>query len=258
DIVKKTLDKSGKKYLLAYSPEQMMTGYSISRIREYPKIVGGLSQEAADEACMFYKRFCKKVLKVRDTRTAEFVKVSQGIYRDANIALANELYMMCVEQGVDFWEVKDASKHQFCDIHTPGMVGGHCIPVYPWFLINTGKTQLIRLARKINDEMIEYYADKAKEIAGKGSNAGIIGLTYREGVRRCDYSRAHDLITALKQRGFEVFGADPCLSSDEVRKKFKIKPLKNTKDMDVIIVANKIDGLNLPKDKTIDIKNTLG
>jgi UDP-N-acetyl-D-mannosaminuronic acid dehydrogenase len=252
-LLREILDKTGKKYHLAYSPERIMTGVSISRFREFPKIVGGTTKKATEKAYNLYRRFSKNVAKVRDAKTAEFVKVAEGIYRDVNISLANELYRVCEKKGIDFWDMRQAAKHRYCDIHEPGMVGGHCIPVYPWFLINHERVPLIRLARKLNDEMASYYADRAREKT-KGKNAGIIGLSYREGVKEASHTRAHALIKELQKRGFTVYGQDPQFTEEEIKKHFKIKPIK--KEMDVIILANKIQK-KLDKKKTIDVKNTL-
>jgi len=104
-FVKPILGGCGKKYLLAYSPERIMTGVSISRIREFPKVVGGVDRQSMQAAYMFYSQFSKKVEKVDSAKAAELVKVAEGIYRDVNISLANELFRVCDELGVDFWQM---------------------------------------------------------------------------------------------------------------------------------------------------------
>jgi UDP-N-acetyl-D-mannosaminuronic acid dehydrogenase len=256
-LVKKMLDKSGKKYLLAHSPERIMTGHSISRLREFPKVVGGVDEESAKAAYEFYRRFAKTVVKVKDARTAELVKVAEGVYRDVNIALANELLKVCDDVGVDFWEMRDAANHKYCSIHEPGMVGGHCIPVYPWFLINNHKVPLIKLARKLNDEMVEYYADRALEIAGEGGKVGVVGLSYRSGVKEPTHTRAHALIKALKKRKLIVYGMDPMFGEGEVEKLFEVKLLTNPGEMDAIIITDKNTNMKTNPEKTIDVKNTL-
>jgi len=253
-VAKGILDKSHKRYLLAYSPERIMTGYSISRFREFPKVVGGIDEESTEAAYKFYSKFAKTVQKVDDARTAELVKVAEGVYRDVNISLANELLKVCDRLGVDFWQMRGAANHQYCDIHEPGMVGGHCIPVYPWFLINDYKVPLIKLARKLNEGMVEYYADKALKIAGKGGDVGIVGLSYREGVREANHTPTHDLVRSLKRRGLKVWGQDPIFPPYEVERIFKVKALEDPKKMDAIIVSYDVAGLKTPAQKTIRVK----
>ncbi|MBI2653369.1 nucleotide sugar dehydrogenase [Candidatus Woesearchaeota archaeon] len=260
DILEKNSKlKAGNDFYLAYSPERIMTGYSISRFKQFPKLVGGIDAKSMEKAFEVYKKFTKPV-KVRDSRTAELAKIAEGIYRDVNIALANELFKVAEHYSIDFWEMRDAAKHDYCNILEPGNVGGHCIPVYPWFLINELDVPLIKVARNLNDDMIDYYAKKVDEISGK--RVGIIGLSYREGVKEKSYSRAVDFIRLLRKRGYKVYGMDPLYSREETEKEFGVKYLDNLNDMDVIILMNKeskyANQLKNIKNKVIDIKNVLG
>ncbi|MFH1728854.1 MAG: nucleotide sugar dehydrogenase [Pseudomonadota bacterium] len=159
--LKPILDKSGSDYMLAYSPERIMTGWSISRYREFPKVVAGLDEKATNKVFDVYSKFCTKADKVDTTETAEMIKVSEGVYRDVNIALANELFKLCEKYGIDFKQMREKANHQFVNIHQPGIgVGGHCIPVYPWFLINDNDVPLTKTARLMNDDMIHYWKNK--------------------------------------------------------------------------------------------------
>jgi len=263
-LVKEILEKNsglkaGSDFYLAYSLERIMTGCSISRFKEFPKIVGGINKESTDKAFEVYSKFAKPI-KVSNSRTAELAKISEGIYRDVNIALANELFKVSENYDIDFQEMREAAKHQYCNILEPGNVGGHCIPVYPWFLINELEVPLIKSARDLNDSMINYYAKKIEAIGGK--KVGIIGLSYREGVKEKAYSRSVDLINLLKEKGYEVHGLDPLYSKQETEKEFGIGYLDNFNDMDVIILMNKEpqykEQLEKIKDKVIDVKNILG
>jgi len=264
-LIKNTLEKEsglkcGEDFYLAYSPERIMTGYSISRYKEFPKIVGGFNKESTEKAFELYSKFCNKVEKVTDCKTAELIKIAEGIYRDVNIAIANELLKVCEHYNVNFWELREKANHQFCDIHEPGNVGGHCIPVYPWFLINEINVPLIKTARDLNDKMIEFYLQKVKKISNKGK-VGIIGLSYREGVKEKAYSRAIPFIKLLKKEGFEVLGKDPLFSAEEIKKEFDIEEIKDFDDLDVIVIFNKITQYNHLlerfKDKIVDVKNCL-
>ena len=267
NLVKNTLEKSSKlkagiDFYLAYSPERIMTGYSISRYREFPKVVGGINKESTEKAFEVYKNFSKPI-RVSNARTAELAKVAEGVYRDVNIALANELYGVAEHYNVDFWEMKEAAKHEYCNILEPGNVGGHCIPVYPWFLINEMEVPLIKTARALNDGMVNYYFGKIKDIVGKKLNAkiGIIGLSYREGVKEKAYSRSIAMISLLKKNGYDAYGLDPLYSKEEIENNFNVKYLNNFGKMDSIIVMNKLpeyrNKLIKIRNRVVDVKNTL-
>jgi len=252
--------KAGVDFHLAYSPERIMTGYSISRYREFPKVVGGLTPKCTERVFELYSKFAKPV-KVADAKTAELVKVSEGVYRDVNISLANELFRVCEEIGVDFWQMRGAANHAFCHIHEPGLVGGHCIPVYPHFLINDYKVPLIEGARNLNEEMVVYYLAKVKEITAQGKVC-VVGLSYRTGVRETVHTMSHKMIKALKNEGYEVYGIDSLFNPKEVEKYFKVKPLSDWDAMDAVIVLNTnkkyLKMLEVVREKVVDVKNILG
>jgi UDP-N-acetyl-D-mannosaminuronic acid dehydrogenase len=263
-LVKETLEKNsglkaGVDFYLAYSPERIMTGYSISRFKEFPKLVGGITNESTAKAFGLYKKFAKP-FKVSNARTAELIKIAEGIYRDVNIALANELFKVAEHYGIGFWEMRKAANHKYCNILEPGNVGGHCIPLYPWFLINELNVPLIKAARELNDGMAEYYAKKVAAIGGK--KVGVIGLSYREGVKEKAYSRSIELIKLLKEMGCDVYGLDPLYSKEEIEKEFGVKYLSNIEEMDAIILMNKEPRykrqLAKIKERVIDVKNVLG
>ena len=258
-LEKESSMKAGKDFYLAYSPERIMTGYSISRYREFPKLVGGINKESTEKAFEVYSKFAKPV-RVSSCRTAELAKVAEGVYRDVNIALANELLKVSEHYNVDFWEMRDAARHQYCNILEPGNVGGHCIPVYPWFLINEMEVPLINTARTINDEMINYYAKKVGRIGGK--KVGVLGLSYREGVKEKAYSRSLDFISLLKKKGYDVYALDPLYSKEETEREFNAKFLEDISKMDVIVLMNRESGykeiLSKIKSKVVDVKNMLG
>ncbi len=263
-IVKDTLEKNsglraGKDFYMAYSPERIMTGYSISRFREFPKLVGGVNKESTNKAFELYKKFAMPV-KVSSSKVAELAKIAEGVYRDVNIALANELFKVSEHYGINFWEMREAAKHQYSNILEPGNVGGHCIPVYPWFLINELNVPLIKLARDVNDDMVNYYAKKIDKIGGK--RVCVIGLSYREGVKEKAYSRSIDLIRLLKKKGYEVYGLDPLYSREEIDKEFDIKYPDDLSKIDAIILMNKEfqfkAKLKSIKNKVVDVKNILG
>ncbi len=266
-------EKSGLKlgeFFLAHSPERIMTGYSISRYKEFPKIVGGVDEKSGEVAERFYKNFCSKVIKVSDAKTAELVKIAEGVYRDVNIAIANELLQVSEAYGINFWEMRKAASHEYCNILEAGIgVGGHCIPVYPHFLLKDKSlkdiTQLTKIAREVNDSMAEYIAKKALEIAGKNGKILVIGLTYREGVKETAYTRSKALINELKKVGATVSAIDPLLSPEEIKKEFEVEAASEKGDWSkfgCVILVNKnkkyVEKLKgIKQNLVIDCKNTL-
>jgi UDP-N-acetyl-D-mannosaminuronate dehydrogenase len=126
-------------------------------------------------------------------------------------------------------------------------------------LINTLDVPLIKVARKLNDDMIEYYAKKIASIGGK--KVGVVGLSYREGVKEKAYSRSIDMIKLLKKKGYDVYGYDPLYSSSETLKEFGCKYLDDFSKMDVLILMNKEVSLKNKlmkfKDRVVDVKNVL-
>ncbi|MDF0591415.1 nucleotide sugar dehydrogenase [Candidatus Methanocrinis natronophilus] len=217
-------------FYLAHSPERIMTGYSISRLREFPKIVGGADEESGRLAFDLYRKFIPNLQRVTSSRVAEFVKIVEGCYRDVNIALANEILKISEELNIDFNEAREYANHDYCHIHLPSTgVGGHCIPVYPWFLINEmekrekfGFVELQRCSRKINDEMVGYWAErivlKALKIDRPLSQIKIClrGITYRKGVKELYHSRNLALARVLARKGLQVGVYDELFSEEEI------------------------------------------
>lgn len=219
-------------FYLAYSPERIMTGYSISRLKEFPKIVGGVDRESGTRAFEVYKNFVPNLYMVSSARAAEFIKLMEGCYRDVNIALANELFKIANELGFDFYEAREYANHEYCHIHVPSTgVGGHCLPLYPWFLIKEmekrGKfsyAKLLRSAREINDEMVEYWAErivlKCMKIDKPLSEIKICikGITFRKGVKEIYNSRNLALAKLLAEKGLDVGVFDELFTREEVER----------------------------------------
>ena len=219
-------------FLLAYSPERIMTGYSISRLKEFPKVIGGTDEQSGIKAFSVYKRFISNLHQVSSARAAEMIKVMEGCYRDVNIGLANELFRICGELGIDFFEARENACHQYCHIHLPSTgVGGHCIPVYPWFLIKEMERRekfescrLLRTARVVNDGMIDYWMGRILEQCLKinkplaSVKICILGITFRAGVKEFYHSRNLALAKRLAEKGLDVYAFDELLSSEEVQR----------------------------------------
>ncbi len=220
-------------FFLAYSPERIMTGVSLSRLREFPKVIGGRDEESGIIAYQVYKKFICNLHLVSSAKVAEMIKVMEGCYRDVNIALANELFKICQDLGIDFFEARDNANHPFCHIHLPSTgVGGHCIPVYPWFLIKEmekrehfSNCRLLCVSREVNDEMIRYWAERILLECMKinkplfSIKICIKGITFRAGVKEFYHSRNLALARLLMEKGLDAYVYDPLLSKHDVQTK---------------------------------------
>jgi nucleotide sugar dehydrogenase len=214
---------AGEDFALAFSPERVSSGRVLRDLATYPKIVGGINQRSTERAVAFYRDMLDvgvEVRAVRDAETAEFSKLIETTYRDVNIALANEFARLADARGVDARQAIDAANSQpYSHIHDPGVgVGGHCIPVYPYFLSGEG-TALIETARRINDAMAGYAAQRLSDALGTlaGTTVVVLGLSYRANVKESRHSSAFALVEALTSRGATVYVHDPLYTDDEIR-----------------------------------------
>ncbi|WP_042698100.1 nucleotide sugar dehydrogenase [Thermococcus sp. PK] len=246
------LEESGLKlgeFGLAHAPERTMTGTAIRDITgQYPKIVGASDEKTLEAVIGIYETINRKgVIPMSSIKAAEAVKVFEGVYRDVNIALANELALWCEEHGLDALEVfKAANTQPYCHLHMPGAgVGGHCIPVYPWFVINLAKKtnpRLVKTAREINDSMPHHVVEltiKGLNETGKslkGSNILVLGLTFRGGVKEFMKSPAIPVIKELKEWGAKVYAYDP-LCTKEDAERFGAEWKEDFKDVDTIVIV---------------------
>ncbi|MFB6165589.1 MAG: nucleotide sugar dehydrogenase [Haloarculaceae archaeon] len=209
---------------VAVCPERTSSGRALEDIRRsHPKIVGGVDEESTRAAALVYDEITENdVVAVSDATTAEAVKVFEGVYRDVNIALANELGRHADPLGIDVLEAIDAANTQpYCDLHDPGAgVGGHCIPYYPRFLIGRfdADTSLMETAREVNDAMPGYTADLALDglaeegVPASGAAVLVLGATYRPGVDEIRKTPALPIVEHLTDAGASVTVADPILS----------------------------------------------
>ncbi|MBI2184646.1 MAG: nucleotide sugar dehydrogenase [Thaumarchaeota archaeon] len=216
--------KAEKDFYYVYSPERISSGQAIADIEDhYPAVVSGVGPMSLDAGRMLYGLIAKKeVLKMSSMEAAEAEKVFEGVYRDVNIALANELAKVCMAAGVNFWEAREAANSQpFSHLHKPGIgVGGACIPVYPHFLIEVadrvGETAaLTKLARKINTEMPAYSLGLALgSVAKTGEKAAVLGLAFRGNVPDKRLSPTYEVVRELLRRGMSVWVHDPLIKKD--------------------------------------------
>jgi nucleotide sugar dehydrogenase len=223
--------QAGSDFPLAYSPERVSSGSILRDLRIYPKIVGGIDEQSTLAAVAFFQSVLDaEVITMTSSDEAEFVKLIETTYRDVNIALANEFACFADAHGLDVTAAIAAANTQpYSHIHTPGLgVGGHCIPVYPYFLLEGAKEtpnydypmlMLPRYARRINDAMAEYAVRRIEDSIGSLANRSvlILGASYRGNVRETAFSSTKLLQDALFARGAKVCIDDPLFSYEELK-----------------------------------------
>jgi nucleotide sugar dehydrogenase len=219
-IAESTGLRASSDFFAAFSPERVSSGRVLRDLATYPKIVGGIDDESTARAAAFYESMLDApVMRVRDAETAEFSKLAETTYRDVNIALANEFARAGDALGVDVRQAIDAANSQpYSHVHQPGVgVGGHCIPVYPYF-IDADETSLIDTARAVNDGMAAYGVEKLAAALGglAGATVVVLGLAYRADVKESRHSSAFGLVEALRGAGAKAYVHDPLFSDDEV------------------------------------------
>lgn len=214
---------AGQDFLLAYSPERVSSGTIFHDLETYPKIVGGIDAASTAAVSAFYRSVLDaEVRPMASANDAEFVKLIETTYRDVNIALANEFARYADHRGLDAAAaIASANTQPYSHIHEPGIgVGGHCIPVYPYFLMDgtTRGLDLPRRARAINDEMAAYAVERLEAVIGPlaGKAVLILGIAYRGDVREHAFTSAKLLQAALVARGARVFADDPLFTGNEI------------------------------------------
>jgi len=215
--------KVGRDFFLVFSPEREDPGRKDFTTKTTPKIVGGVTQKCLEVGAALYSKIVDKVVKVSSPRTAEMTKLLENIYRSVNIALVNELKMLCDRMGIDIWEVIEAAKTKPFGFEAfypgPGL-GGHCIPVDPFYLTWKAReydfsTRFIELAGEINTNMPYYVVGKVMEALNskgkslKGSKVLVLGAAYKKDVDDMRESPSLRIIQLLSKRGAEVIYNDP-------------------------------------------------
>jgi len=218
--------RHGRDFWLAYSPERVSIGSVFRDLRTYPKIVGGIDEEATRRSAAFYRdTLGLDTWEVANAENAEFVKLIETTYRDVNIALANSFALAAEDLGIDVGQaIRGANSQPFSNIHSPGVgVGGNCIPVYPYLFAASAPraSGLAMMGRAVNDGMAAHCVKRLGAAFG-GSLAGrtvlVLGVTYRPGVRETANSPALRLLALLEEHGARVLAADPLLSGEQLRR----------------------------------------
>ena len=248
----------GKDFFLAFSPERYDPGNKQFHIRNTPKVIGGITPTCTQKAQELYQHIISEIVPVSNARTAEMVKLLENTFRAVNIALVNEMAMMCDTLGIDIWEVVDSARTKpfgFMPFYPGPGLGGHCIPVDPVYLSWKMKTlnytaRFIELARTINSSMPKYVVEKMADALNKqkksiqGSKILILGVTYKKDISDLRESPALDIISLLIKKGAETYFSDPYVSQLEVEEKilqsYPIKEGLSLFDLVVIITDHSV------------------
>jgi UDP-N-acetyl-D-glucosamine/UDP-N-acetyl-D-galactosamine dehydrogenase len=238
--------KAGKDFKVAYSPERINPGDDEHSIEKVTKVVAGMDEETTEAVAALYSLVTPHIFKAASIQTAEAAKVIENTQRDTNIGQMNEFAMLFNRMGLDTQEVLEAAATKWnFNRYSPGLVGGHCIPVDPYYLVYKAKElgfhpRVILAGRAVNDGMPKYIAElavKALNSTGKaikGSKVVIMGLTYKENVPDTRETPVRGIIEELAQYQVNVYGHDPLLTSEEINQTFNITALNTIEEVEEI------------------------
>ena len=227
-LLEKTGLKVGEDFFLCFSPERVDPGNPKYHTKNIPKVVGGITPTCTEMGALFYGQALETVIPVASSQVAEMVKLLENTFRMINIGLVNELAIMCDRMGINVWEVIDAAATKpfgFMPFYPGPGLGGHCIPIDPYYLSWKAKqsgieARFIELAGQINGDMPHFAVQKVQNAmndiaakAVKGSHIHIVGIAYKRNIDDVRESPALDVIHLLEKRGATVTYSDPYVPS---------------------------------------------
>ena len=249
---------AGRDFDLAFAPERVSPGDPVSASRSIPRLVGGTTPEATARAATLLGRINQTVVSLSSPDAAELAKLLENVFRNVNIALVNQLALLCERMGIDVWEVIDAAATKPFGFmrFTPGPgVGGHCIPVDPYYLSWRAREfdfvdRFVELAGDINLAMPRHVVDLVAEalndrgLALRGARVGVLGVAFKPNVRDPRNSPAGDVIAGLRGRGAEVSFHDPHVaafraSDGHESESTELNDLLAASDVVVVVTAHK-------------------
>jgi len=254
---KKSGFKCGRDFFLAFSPERIDPGNPWYKMKNTSKIVGGVTQDCTDVAVYLYEHILKsKIYPVSSSKVAEMAKIYENTFRYTNIALANEMAILCHKMGIDFWEVIEAAKtkpYGFMPFYPGPGIGGHCIPLDPFYLTWKAReynyhTRLIELAGEINRYMPEYVIERTAKILSKkfkkslnGAKILLLGVAYKKDIDDLRESPALEVIKKLEEEGAIVSYYDPYIpkfvnNGKEYKSLNKLSE-EEIKEKDIVIIT---------------------
>jgi UDP-N-acetyl-D-glucosamine dehydrogenase len=261
ELKKKKL-KVGKDFFLAYSPERIDPGNKIYKLKDIPRVVGGITSRCTQLATKFYQSFIQaKIMPLSSPEAAEMTKILENTFRLVNISMINELTLLCSKMGIDIWEVIEAAKtkpYGFFPFYPSPRCGGHCISVDPFYLSFKAKEynfwpRFIELAGEINDQMPHFVVTRAiwalnlKKKPVRNSKILIWGVTYKKDIGDTRESAAYDVISDLLRKGAKIDYFDPYINEFKVDNKL-LKSIKYSPDKlnkyDLVLILTAHSGFN--------------
>jgi len=253
-ILEATGLKVGKDFFLAFSPERIDPGNTRYKLPNTPKVVGGITPSCKDLTVSLYSQIVKQVIPVSSAEAAELTKLLENTFRAVNIAMVNEIMLICDKLGLNVWEVIEAAASKpygFMPFYPGPGLGGHCIPIDPLYLSWKMKSlnftaRFIDLAGEINSHMPEFVVDKiartfnARQKSVKGAKILILGVAYKANITDVRESPALDVIHLLRERGADVSYHDPFVPSVQIghlRLKGKLWSRGLLKKADAVIIT---------------------
>jgi UDP-N-acetyl-D-glucosamine dehydrogenase len=244
--------KVGEDFFLCFSPERVDPGNSQFQTKNIPKVVGGITPACTEVGAAFYRQALDTVVPVGSTRVAEMVKLLENTFRMINIGLANEIALMCDRMGINVWEVIEAAATKpfgFMPFYPGPGLGGHCIPIDPFYLSWKTKqagieARFIDLAGYINGQMPHFVVDKIQNALNdhakplKGSRVHVLGVAYKRDIDDVRESPALDVMHLLGRRGARVTYSDPYVSqihADGIEMK-SIDPASIVEEADCVVI----------------------
>jgi UDP-N-acetyl-D-glucosamine dehydrogenase len=259
ELVKTILEESGLKcgidFFLAYSPERVDPGNKYFNTKNTPKVVGGVTKDCTRVASTLYRSVLEgEVHEVSSPAVAEMEKVFENVFRNINIALANEMAILCNRMGIDVWEVIEAAKtkpYGFMAFYPGPGIGGHCIPIDPFYLTWKAReynyhTRLIEVAGEINNSMPEFVVERIGSILNeegkpiKASTVYLLGVSYKKDIDDYRESPVFHIIEMLEKKGANVIYSDPHIPTCKYRGRY-YESLELTKEnletADIVVIT---------------------
>jgi UDP-N-acetyl-D-mannosaminuronic acid dehydrogenase len=268
EMMAKVLGDAGvdvSKVHMAYCPERVLPGKIMTELVENDRVVGGLTPEATQLVCDFYRTFVRGGVLATDAKTAEMCKLTENSFRDVNIAFANELSLLCAKEGINVWNlIQLANRHPRVNILQPGAgVGGHCIAVDPWFIVarDPGNAQLIRTAREVNNHKTVWAIDQIKIAVadasartGRKPKVACLGLAFKPDIDDLRESPALHIAAALKSQGYDVLAVEPNIKSHEQFELASLEEALESADVFAVLVKHRQFLAPLAKQKLVELK----
>ena len=251
----------GREFFLCFSPERVDPGNPRYQTVNIPKVVGGITPVCTELGALFYSQALERVVPVSSTKVAEMVKLLENTFRMINIGLVNEMALMCDRMGIDVWEVIDAAATKpfgFMPFYPGPGLGGHCIPIDPFYLSWKTKqagieARFIELAGYINGQMPMFVVEKIQNALNdqakplRGSRIHIVGVAYKRDIDDLRESPALDVMHLLKRRGAELSYTDPYISRISVDGlELASQPLEAAGDADCVVIITDHTAIDYP------------